>query len=62
MTTFNREDSMPPIQLDMGDSFTLQSLAASLKVALTALDHSFCVLTLRKYFPEDPSSMTLVSR
>lgn len=62
MTTFNCEDSMPPIQLMKGVSFTLKSLAASLRVALAALDHSFCVLPLRKYFPEDPSSMTLVSR
>lgn len=43
------------------DSYTLSSSTTSLKCDLFPLDHSFCVETLRKYFPGKFTSNMLAS-
>lgn len=50
-------------QYHLGNSYTLQNSSTTQGTALasTLLNHSFCILILKKHFPKGLASMTLVS-
>jgi hypothetical protein len=52
---------MPSKRVCLGDFYTMKFVCQCKIQHWPSVEHNFCVLTLKKHFPEDFTSVTLIS-